>query len=129
MLSRERVPRLCDVVSRPTDLDHVLLDLDRVQIRQRIILLSHLRLAGRTSRQICLMLLSLSVCEVRAVILVDCQAESALEAPDVVLEDIRIFVEVDRLSASLRSRSLRSALVADCEATPPPPNFDPALFW
>ena len=30
--------------------------------------------------------------------------------------------------ASFRRRSLRSALVADVDATPPPPNFDPALF-
>jgi hypothetical protein len=32
-------------------------------------------------------------------------------------------------SASLRSRSLRSAFVADCDATPPPPNLEPARFY
>jgi hypothetical protein len=31
-------------------------------------------------------------------------------------------------SASLRRRSRRSAFVADCEATPPPPNLEPARF-
>jgi hypothetical protein len=31
-------------------------------------------------------------------------------------------------SASFRSRSLRSAFVADVEATPPPPNLEPARF-
>ena len=31
--------------------------------------------------------------------------------------------------ASLRRRSRRSALVADWDATPPPPNLEPALFW
>ena len=30
--------------------------------------------------------------------------------------------------ASLRSRSRRSALVADVDATPPPPNLEPARF-
>jgi hypothetical protein len=29
----------------------------------------------------------------------------------------------------LRRRSRRSAFVADAEATPPPPNFEPARFW
>lgn len=31
--------------------------------------------------------------------------------------------------ASFRSLSLRSAFVADCDATPPPPNLLPARFW
>jgi hypothetical protein len=31
-------------------------------------------------------------------------------------------------SASFRSRSRRSAFVADVEATPPPPNLEPARF-
>jgi hypothetical protein len=32
---------------------------------------------------------------------VDCQTETALEATDVVLEEVRVFVEVDRLEREL----------------------------
>jgi hypothetical protein len=35
--------------------------------------------------------------EIRAVILVDCEAQTALEGADVVLEEVRVFVEVDGL--------------------------------
>lgn len=41
------------------------------------------------------MLAALRVGEVRAIILVDCQAQAALEAADVVLEEVGVFVEVD----------------------------------
>jgi len=41
------------------------------------------------------MLAALGVGEVGAVVLVDCQAETALEGADVVLEEVGIFVEVD----------------------------------
>lgn len=33
--------------------------------------------------------------QVRAIVLVDCQAESALEAADVVFEKVGVFIEVD----------------------------------
>jgi hypothetical protein len=44
---------------------------------------------------------SLCMCEVRAVVLVDSQAETALEASDVVLEEVRVLVEVDGLKREL----------------------------
>jgi hypothetical protein len=52
-------------------------------------------LAGGTASEVRLMLPPLGVREVRAVILVDGQAEAALKATDMVLEEVRIFVEVD----------------------------------
>jgi hypothetical protein len=41
------------------------------------------------------------VCEVWAVVLVHGQAQAALEAADVVLEEVRVLVEVDRLEREL----------------------------
>lgn len=41
------------------------------------------------------MLAALRVREVRAIVLVHGQAETAFEAADVVLEEVRVFVEVD----------------------------------
>jgi len=47
------------------------------------------------------MLSALGVCEIGAIVLVDCQAEAALEAADMVLEEVRVLVEVDRLEGEL----------------------------
>lgn len=47
------------------------------------------------------MLASLSVREVGAIVLMHRQAETALEASDVVLEEVRILVEVDGLEREL----------------------------
>lgn len=95
------------------------------------------------------MLSPLSVCEVGAIVLVDCKAEAAFEAANVILEEIGVLVWAGNISpdtlvdegviskdvprsivssASFRKRSRLSAFVADCDATPPPPNFDPARF-
>lgn len=41
------------------------------------------------------MFAALGVGEVGAVVLVDCEAETALEGADVVFEEVRVFVEVD----------------------------------
>ena len=41
------------------------------------------------------MLAALRVGEVRAIILVDCQTQAALEAADVIFEEVGVFVEVD----------------------------------
>lgn len=38
---------------------------------------------------------SLGMCEVGAVILVDCETQSTFEGADVVLEEVGIFVEID----------------------------------
>jgi hypothetical protein len=39
--------------------------------------------------------------EIRAVVLVDGETQTALEAADVVLEEVRVLVEVDRLEREL----------------------------
>jgi hypothetical protein len=41
------------------------------------------------------MLAALSVREIGAIVLVDCQTQATFEAADVVLEDVGIFVQVD----------------------------------
>jgi hypothetical protein len=56
---------------------------------------------GGTAGEVGLVLPSLCMCEVRAVVLVDSQAETALEASDVVLEEVRVLVEVDGLEREL----------------------------
>jgi hypothetical protein len=57
--------------------------------------------AGSTTGEVRLVLFALRVGQVGAVILVDCEAETALKAADVVLEEVGIFVEVDRLQREL----------------------------
>jgi hypothetical protein len=47
------------------------------------------------------MLSSLSVREVRAIILVNGQAQPALERADVVFEEVGIFIEIDGLKSQL----------------------------
>ena len=47
------------------------------------------------------MLAALGVGEVGAIILVDCEAEPAFEGADVILEEIWVFVEVDRFEGEL----------------------------
>lgn len=41
------------------------------------------------------MLATLRVGEVGAIVLMDCETEAAFEGADVVLEEVRVFVEVD----------------------------------
>jgi hypothetical protein len=41
------------------------------------------------------------MCEIRAVVLVDCQAQPAFKASDVVLKEVRVLVEVDCLKCEL----------------------------
>jgi hypothetical protein len=43
------------------------------------------------------MLSALGVCEVRAIVLVDGETESAFEGSDVVLEEVGVFIKVDSL--------------------------------
>lgn len=47
---------------------------------------------GRAAGEIRLMLATLCVREIGAIVLVDCQAETAFEAAQVVLEEVRILV-------------------------------------
>jgi len=53
------------------------------------------------------MLATLGVCEIGAVILVDCETESTFEASNVIFEDVGIFVQVDSLKGKF-SKSLSS---------------------
>lgn len=102
MLAGQRVSVLDNVVSGSSNLDQVLLDLHRVQASQSTLpILAQLCLSGGTTCEIRLMLATLCVCKVGAIVLVDCQTETALEAADVVLENVGIFVEIYRLERKL----------------------------
>lgn len=52
-------------------------------------------LAGGATGEVRLVLFALRVGQVGAIILVDCEAETALEAADMVFEEVGVFVEVD----------------------------------
>ena len=95
VLAREGVSGLGDLVARPADLDDVLAHLHAHRHPQQSSILGFFLLSGRASREVGLVLPSLGVCEVGAVVLVDRQAEPALEGADVVLEEVRVFVQVD----------------------------------
>ena len=96
-LPRERIPRLCDLVPRPTDLDHVLLHLHTIAHHHLSILLRFFLFPCCAPGQVGLMFSSLRVGEVGAIVLVHRQAETAFEGSDVVLEEVRVFVEIDAL--------------------------------
>lgn len=116
LLPRVRVPHLCDLVTRAADLDDGAPRPARAepqrreprahhahgQARLRVDLaLALLLLARRAPREVGLVLLALGVREVRAVVLVDCQAEAALEGAEVVAEDVGVLFEVDGLEREL----------------------------
>lgn len=103
ILARDRVADLRDAITWSSDLQSVLLDL----YARKQSLLAHivppaltLLLCGTTC-QVGLMLPPLCMCEIRAVVLVDCQAQPAFKASDVVLEEVRVLVEVDCLKCEL----------------------------
>lgn len=56
------------------------------------------------------MLSTLGVCQIRPVILVNCQTQAALEAADMVLEEVWILVEVDGLQREL-SKTLTTVCI------------------
>jgi len=110
ILARNLVADLCDLVARPSDLDHVAPHRHVWEAGYYAIAVSAFFLLPCCSaREVGLVLAALRVCEVRAVVLVDCQAEAALEAADVVLKEVRVLVEVDRLEGELAE-----ALAAVC---------------
>lgn len=121
-LSRQRVPRLGDFVTWSTNLDHIFLHLHAHGPRHNAILRFPFLLFPRgAAREVGLVLAALGVREVGAVVLVDGQAESALEAAHVVLEEIRVLVEVDRFQGqfpeSLSSVCIGYGLRCDTAAT------------
>lgn len=103
VLARVGIANLRNPVSWSADLDHVLLHLHTGQQPRHhaIIALALLLFLRRATRKIRLMFTSLRVGQIRAVVLVDCQAKTALEAADVILEEVRVLVEVDRLEREL----------------------------
>jgi len=102
ILARNLVADLRDLVARPADLDHVAPHRHVGEARYYAIAVSAFFLLPRCSaREVGLVFAALRVREVGAVVLVDRQAEAALEAADVVLEEIRVLVEVDRLEGEL----------------------------
>jgi hypothetical protein len=109
ILTGRRVADLGDSVSRAANLDDVLLDLNSSQqsLLIAIVPLALPLLFCSTAREVCLMLSALRMREVGSVVLVDCQTELALEASDVVLEEVWVFVEVDGLEREL-SKTLSS---------------------
>lgn len=95
-LPRQRIPSLCDLVPRSSNLDNISLDLDLRQARQILIsVFSQLCFSGSTSSQIGLMFASLGVCEIGTVVLVYGQTQATFETADVVLEDVGVFVQID----------------------------------
>lgn len=84
-------------------------------------ILSLLLLSGRTTRQIRLVLTALGMSEIRAIVLMNGQTETALEASNVVLEEVGIFIEIDRLESKLAQTlttvSVRRGLRCDTTAT------------
>lgn len=92
-LPRQRIPSLCNLVPRSSNLDNISLDLDLRQARQILIsVFAQLCFSGCTSSQIGLMLASLGVREIGTVVLVYGQTQATFETADVVLEDVGVFV-------------------------------------
>jgi hypothetical protein len=103
ILARYWVADLGNAIARAADLERVPLDLHAGEqaLLAVIILLTLPLLLGSTSGQVGLVLPALCVREIGAVVLVDGETQTALEAADVVLEEVRVLVEVDRLEREL----------------------------
>lgn len=67
------------------------------------------------------MLFALSMGEVGAVILVDCETETALETSDMIFEEVRILIQVNvfegKLAQTLATVSVGCGAVGDTTAT------------
>jgi hypothetical protein len=122
VLARVGVADFGDTVSGAADLDDVLLNLNTSEqtLLADIVPLSLSLLFCSTTCQVGLVLPSLCVGEIRAVVLMDRQAKTALEATDVVLEEVRVLVEVDglerELSETFSSVGVRRRLRGDTTA-------------
>ena len=103
ILSRDRVPDLSNAVAWTANRLKVPFDLSTSKESKwrGFILLAFSLFHGISASQVSLVFPSLGMREVGAVILVDSQAEAALEASDVVFEDVRIFLEIDGFKRKL----------------------------
>lgn len=108
LLAGDGVAYLGDLVAGSANLDDVATgpeagggDTDGQAGGRVDVLLALLLLAGGAAGEVGLMLLALRVGEVGAVVLVNRQAETALEGADVVLEEVGVLVEVDGLEREL----------------------------
>lgn len=103
MLPRQRIPRFGDLVARPPNLDHVPPHLHaHVDTKHVLILGSPLLLLPRRSPgKIRLMFSALCVSEIRTIVLMHGEAKAAFEGADMILEEIGVFIEVDRFQCKL----------------------------
>jgi hypothetical protein len=103
VLACVRVAYFCDAVSGPANLNNVLLGQHTREesLLAHVVSLAFPLLLRRATCQVCLMLPSLCMREIGSIVLVDCQTETALEAADVVLEEVRVLVKVDGLEREL----------------------------
>jgi hypothetical protein len=107
LLQREGIADLGDLVSGPPDLDHVLAHLHASHAAGHaaqqcaLALAALLGLFGRTPREIGLVLAALRVGEVRAIVLVDGQAEPAFKRAQVVFEEVRVLGQVNGFEGQL----------------------------
>ena len=83
--------------------------------------LSFALLTRSTTGEVGLMLFALGMGEVGAVILVDCETETALETSDVILEEVGILIKVNvfqgKLAQTLATVSVGRGAVGDTTAT------------
>lgn len=98
MLPCQWIPCLRDLVARPPDLDHIPPDLHTHVHPQHIrILRSPFLLFPRCSPcKVGLVLATLGMRKIGSIILVHCEAETAFEGTNMVFEEVRVFVKVDR---------------------------------
>ena len=96
-LPGQRVPSLRNLVTWPANLHHVPSHLHpHIHAEHIRILRSPLLLLPRCPPgQVGLMLATLCVSEIGAIVLMYREAESTFEGADVVLEEVRVFVEID----------------------------------
>ena len=94
MLPRQRILRLRNLIPRPSNLHHIPPNLHPHIHPQhiRILSLPFFLFPSCTPREVGLVFAALGVGQVRAIILVDGEAETAFEAADVVFEEVWVFV-------------------------------------
>ena len=103
MLPCQRISSLCNLVPRTSYLDHVLPYLHaHVHSHDvRILRPSLLLLPRRPSGKIRLMLPTLGMCQIGAIILVNSKTQATFERANMILEEVRVFVEINGFQRKL----------------------------